>query len=160
MPLSRLEEYLSSNKVDYKRIIHGLAYTSQRTAASAHVSGYDLAKSVILKADGKFVMAVVPASSNVDLNQLKKTLGLNEIRLATEHEFKDLFKDCEVGAMPPFGNLYNIDVYIAEPLTHDTLIAFNACSHTELIQMTYADFHRLVQPRVLKFTTGFKNFQA
>ncbi|MBP8790051.1 MAG: YbaK/EbsC family protein [Breznakibacter sp.] len=160
MPLSRLEQYLHSNRIDYKRIIHGLSYSSQRTASSTHISGYDLAKTVILKADSKFIMAVVPATSTVDLNQLKRNAGFNQLRLATEYEFKDLFRDCEVGAMPPFGNLYNIDVYIAEPLTHDTLIAFNACTHTELLQITYSDFHRLVKPRILKFTTGPLNFQA
>ncbi len=160
MPLSRLEQYLSFNQVDYKRIIHVLAYTSQRIASSAHVSGYDMAKTVILKADGRFIMAVVPASSAVDMNQLKRNAGFSNLRMATEHEFKDLFLDCEVGAMPPFGNLYNIEVYIAEPLTHDTLIAFNAGSHTELIQITYSDFHRLVKPHVLKFTSGMGNYQA
>lgn len=160
MPLSRIEEYLSSQSVDYKRIVHSLTYSAQKTAASAHISGYDLAKTVVLKADSRFIMAVLPASSNVDLVQMKHQLPVKTLRLASETEFKDLFRDCELGAMPPFGNLYQMEVYVAEPLTHDTLIAFNACSHTELIQLTYSDFHRLVKPHILKFTTGFKMYSA
>ncbi len=150
MPFTRLEEYLNREKINYKRIVHSRAYTSQKTAAYAHISGKEIAKSVIAKIDGKMVMAVLPASYQLDLNELKRATGAKDVRLATESEFKDVFMDCEVGAQPPFGNLYNIEVFVAEKLTEDTNIAFNACNHAELIQMTYKDFQRLVHPTVIK----------
>ncbi|TAJ15168.1 deacylase [Marinilabiliaceae bacterium JC017] len=150
MPLTRLEEFLNREHVDYKRIVHTRAYTAQKTAAFAHISGKEIAKTVIVKIDGKMCMVVLPASYQVDLHSLKEATGAKEVRMATEMEFKDIFRDSEVGAMPPFGNLYNLDVYVAEKLTEDIYIAFNACSHTELIQMHYRDFQRLVRPKVLK----------
>ncbi|MCU4165432.1 aminoacyl-tRNA deacylase [Carboxylicivirga caseinilyticus] len=150
MPFTRLEEFLNREKINYKRIVHSRAYTAQKTAAYAHISGNEIAKSVIVKINGKISMAVVPASYQLDLNELKRATGAKDVRLATETEFKDLFKDCEVGAQPPFGNLYNLEVFVAEKLTEDTNIAFNACNHAELIQMTYKDYQRLVHPTVIK----------
>ncbi len=160
MALSRLEQFLTSNQVDYNRIIHRTSYSAQRIAASAHVSGHAFAKSVILLAGNSFVMAVIPASSQIDFERLKRGIKVSELRLATEREFKGLFQDCELGAMPPFGNIYNMDVIIAEPLTHKTLITFNAGTHSEMIQMSYTDFHRLVRPKVLNFTTDLRQYQA
>ena len=96
-------------------------------------------------------MAVLTASYKVDFKQLKKAAKAKKVELASEKEFKDLFPECEVGAMPPFGNLYEMDVYVAESLAEDEQIAFNAGSHTELVRMAYADFERLAQPKVLKF---------
>lgn len=150
MPFTHLEEFLNREKVNYKRIVHSRAYTAQKTAAYAHISGNDIAKSVIVKIDGKIAMAVLPASYQVDLNELKRATAAKDVRLASESEFKDVFTDCEVGAQPPFGNLYNIEVFVAEKLTEDTNIAFNACNHAELIQMTYKDYQRLVHPTVIK----------
>lgn len=97
-------------------------------------------------------MAVLPASHKVDLDVLKKETGAKNVRLATEEEFKDLFPGCELGAMPPFGNLYDMEVYVAEKLTDNEEIAFNAGSHSELIKVSYKDFETLVRPRVLKFS--------
>ncbi len=150
MPFSRLEEFLNKEKINYKRIVHSRAYTAQKTAAYAHISGKEIAKSVIVKVDGKISMAVIPASYQLDLNELKRATGAKDVRLASESEFKDVFRDCEVGAQPPFGNLYNLEVFVAEKLTEDTNIAFNACNHAELIQMTYKDYQRLVHPTVIK----------
>lgn len=150
MPFTRLEEYLNREKINYKRIVHSRAYTAQKTAAYAHISGKEIAKSVIIKVDGKISMAVLPASYQVDMKELKRATGAKDVRLATESEFKDVFKDCEVGAQPPFGNLYNLEVFVAEKLTKDANIAFNACNHAELIQMTYKDYQRLVHPTVIK----------
>jgi len=130
--------------------VHSRAYTAQKTAAYAHISGNEIAKSVVIKIDGKIAMAVLPASYQLDLNELKRATAAKDVRLATESEFKDVFKDCEVGAQPPFGNLYNLEVFVAEKLTEDTNIAFNACNHAELIQMTYKDYQRLVHPTVIK----------
>jgi Ala-tRNA(Pro) deacylase len=150
MPLTRLEEFLNREHIDYKRIVHTRAYTAQKTAAYAHISGKEIAKTVVVKMDGRLCMVVLPASHQIDLHQLKEATRSKDVRLATETEFKDHFNDCEVGAMPPFGNLYNMEVFVAEKLTEDTQIAFNACSHTELIQMAYSDFKRLVKPQVIK----------
>jgi Ala-tRNA(Pro) deacylase len=151
-----LKNFLDENKVKYITINHSSAFTSQEIAATAHIPGKELAKSVIIKIDGKMAMAVLPASFKVSFNQLKKVLGADEVRLAYEQEFMDKFHDCEVGAMPPFGNLYGLDVYVAESLSEDEEIAFNACSHTELIRMNLKDFMNLVKPKVLNFSAQTK----
>ena len=152
MPLKRLKEYLDSNKIKYVTISHSSAYTAQEIAASAHIPGKNLAKTVLIKIDGKMAMAVLPASDKVDFDLLKENIGVENIRLAYEQEFMDKFPDCEVGAMPPFGNLYGMDIYVAKSLTEDKEIAFNACSHSELMKMSYEDFERLAKPKILKFS--------
>lgn len=152
MPLTRLEEFLNREHINYKRIVHSRAYTAQKTAAYAHISGNEIAKTVVIKIDGTLCMAVLPASYQVDIKSVKQATGAKDVRVATESEFKDTFRDCEVGAMPPFGNLYNMEVFVAEKLTEDTNIAFNACSHAELIQMSYKDYQKLVHPTILKMS--------
>jgi Ala-tRNA(Pro) deacylase len=152
MPVNRLKEYLDNHNVEYITINHSRAFTAQTIAAKAHIPGKKLAKSVIVVMDGKMVMAVLPASYRVDFLQLKIALGANKVDLAQEYEFKNKFPDCEVGAMPPFGNLYGIDVYVAKSLAEDEEIAFNACSHSLLIQMRYEDFNKLVKPKILTFS--------
>jgi Ala-tRNA(Pro) deacylase len=152
MPAKKLKEFLDSNKIKYVSIVHSSAYTAQEIAASAHIPGKELAKTVILKVDGKIIMAVLPASYKVDFELLKEAVGASNIRLADEHEFVDKFPGCEPGAMPPFGNLYGIDVYVAKSLTEDEEIAFNAGTHTELIKMDYKDFERLVKPKIIEFS--------
>lgn len=152
MPLSRLETYLRNQDVSFNKIVHHKTYTAQRTAADAHISGKEIAKTVIMKLDGEMCMVVLPGDMQVDINLLKESTGAKEIRLATENEFKDMFENCEVGAMPPFGNLYDMPVYVAEVLKEEVFIAFNAGTHSLLIQMKYADFERLVQPTIMKLT--------
>ena len=152
MPLKKLKEYLDNNKVKYIIISHSSAFTAQEVAAHAHIPGKELAKTVLVKINGKMAMAVLPASDKVDFDLLKLAIGDENIRLAYEQEFMDKFPDCEVGAMPPFGNLYGLDVYVAKSLTKDEEIAFNACSHSELIKMSYKDFERLVKPMVIEFS--------
>lgn len=152
MPVKKLREFLDSNKIKYVAIGHSPAFTAQQIAASAHIPGKELAKTVMIKIDGKMAMAVLPASYKVDFDMLKDVIGTDSVELATEREFKDLFPECEIGAMPPFGNLYGMDVYVAESLADDDDIAFNAGSHTELIKMEYSDFERLVKPRVMAFS--------
>lgn len=154
MPVKRLKEFLDSNNIKYVAISHSPAYTAQAIAASAHVSGKELAKTVMVKVDGKMAMAVLPASYQVDFDLLKETTGAKTVELATETEFKDLFPECEVGAMPPFGNLYDMEVFAAARLAEDEEIAFNAGSHTELIKLAYKDFERLVRPKVVKFSAA------
>ena len=152
MPLGKLKEYLDENKVKYLIIQHSIAYTSPEIAALAHIPGKELAKTVVIKVDGRLAMAVLPASYRVDFDDLKKAIGAKEVNLAKEGEFESNFADCEIGAMPPFGNLYNMDVYVAESLAEDKEITFNACSHRELIKLAYKDFERLVKPKVFKFS--------
>lgn len=152
MPIKALKEFLDSSKVKYVTIQHSPAYTAQEIAASAHVPGKELAKTVMVKLDGRMAMAVLPASYKVDFSLLKSVSGAKKVALAEESEFQAMFPNCEVGAMPPFGNLYGFDVYVAESLAEDKEIAFNAGSHTELIRLDYADFERLVKPKVVKFS--------
>lgn len=152
MPVRRLKEFLDSQQIKYVTISHSPAFTAQQIAATAHVPGKELAKTVMVLVDGKMAMAVLPASLRVDLDHLQEIIGARRIELADERSFRDKFPECEVGAMPPFGNLYGMDVYVADSLAEDEEIAFNAGSHTELIRMAYADFERLVKPKVLAFT--------
>lgn len=151
MPVKKLKEYLDSNKVEYVTINHSLAFTAQRIAASAHISGKEIAKTVIINADGRKIMAVLPASSKVNLNLLKESINVKQIEIAHEQDFGLLFPECEIGAMPPFGNLYGMEVYVAEKLALDEEIAFNAGTHRELIKLSYKDFVRLVKPKLIKF---------
>lgn len=151
MPVNKLKAYLDEHNVRYVTISHSKAYTAQEIAAVSHIPGRMMAKTVIVWIDGEMAMAVLPASYHVDFAELAHALGASDVELATEREFKDRFPECEVGAMPPFGNLYGMDVYVARRLAEDDEIAFNAGSHTELIQMAYADFERLVRPKVLRF---------
>ena len=152
MPLTKIKEFLDEHNIKYTIIKHSSAYTAQEIAASAHISGKELAKTVMIKFSGKMAMAVLPASYKISFDDLKEVLGVEKVRLAYEQEFMDKFPDCEVGAMPPFGNLYDLDVYVAESLADDEEIAFNACSHTELIRMKYKDFEELAKPIRLKFS--------
>jgi Ala-tRNA(Pro) deacylase len=152
MPVKKLMEYLDSHNINYVTISHSPVFTAQEIAASAHIPGKELAKTVMVKIDGKMAMAVLPASYRIDFDLLKEAAGAGTIELASEKEFEDLFPDCEVGAMPPFGNLYGMDVFAAASLAEDTDIAFNAGSHSELIRLPYKDFERLVRPKVLKFS--------
>ena len=152
MPLTKIKDFLDEHNIKYTIIKHSSAYTAQEIAASAHISGKELAKTVMIKFDGKMAMAVLPASYKISFDDLKEVLGVEKVRLAYEQEFMDKFPDCEVGAMPPFGNLYGLEVYVAESLTDDEEIAFNACSHTELIRMKYDDFEKLAKPKRMKFS--------
>ena len=152
MPINRLKEYLDDHNVEYITISHSRAFTAQTIAAKSHIPGKELAKSVIVIMDGKMVMAVLPASYRVDFPQLKIALGADKVDLAQEYEFKNKFPDCEVGAMPPFGNLYGIDVFVAKSLAESEEIAFNACTHSLLIKMRYEDFDKLVKPKILTFS--------
>ena len=146
MLAARLKEFLDEKHIKYVTIDHSPAFTAQEVAARAHIPGKEMAKTVIVKIDGEMAMVVTPASECVRLGQLKETLGAEEIVIASEYEFKDAFPDCETGAMPPFGNLYGMKVFISPTLREDEEIAFNAGTHKELVRLTYADFERLVEP--------------
>jgi Ala-tRNA(Pro) deacylase len=153
MPARALQTFLDSHQVKYVTIRHSPAFTAQEIAASAHIPGKQLAKTVMVKLDGKLAMAVLPASDKVDFERLKAAAGAHTVALANEQDFQDRFPECEVGAMPPFGNLYGLDVWVAARLAEDEEIAFNAGDHTELMRMAYRDFDRLVQPKVGQFSS-------
>jgi Ala-tRNA(Pro) deacylase len=152
MPAKKLREFLDSHNVAYMTMPHAVAYTAKEIAALTHISNKELAKTVIVKIDGTMAMAVLPASYDVDLSALRAGTGARSVTLAKESEFKDQFPECDIGAMPPFGNLYGMAVYVDESLTKDKDIAFNAGTHDELLQVSYADFARLVEPTVLRFS--------
>lgn len=147
----QLKQHLDQNRVKYVTIAHSPAFTAQEVAATAHVPGREMAKTVMVKLDGKIAMAVLPASERVVFDLLRDAAGARLAELASEGEFASLFPGCERGAMPPFGNLSGLDVYVDRDLAADETIAFNAGSFTEVIRMKYADFARLVQPKVVKF---------
>jgi len=151
MSIQKLRELLDQEKVKYVTITHSPAFTAQEIAAVAHVPGKEMAKAVMVKIDGEMAMVVLPASMKVDFGRLLDATGAQEVELAHENEFKDLFPDCALGAMPPFGNLFGVRTLVAEELTEDEEIAFNAGSMTELIKLRYSDYARTVQPWLLPF---------
>lgn len=151
MPVQKLKEFLDGEHVKYVIVSHSTAYTAQEIAALTHTRGKDMAKTVMVKLDNELAMAVLPASRRIDLARLKGATGSNQAALATEAEFKGKFPGCETGAMPPFGNLWGVRVFVEESLTRDQEIAFNAGSHNELAKLAYADFERVVRPIVLRF---------
>ena len=146
MSSARLQQCLETHGIEYSTIPHPVTYTAMRTAEAAHVPGGELAKCVIISIEGQMAMAVIPSTHRLDLDKLGRWAGLASVRLASEEEFKSTFPDCEIGAMPPFGNLYGVQVYVADVLAHEKRIVFNAGSHSEAIEMTFADFDRLVKP--------------
>ena len=133
MPVKKMKKFLDEHGIKYVTFQHSPAYTAQEIAQSAHIPGKNLAKIVMLRVDDRLAMAVVPASHQVNLESLKDAANANMVELANEQEFKGMFPDCETGAMPPFGNLYDMNVFVSEALAEDEAIAFNAGTHTELV---------------------------
>lgn len=148
MPVKRLLQYLDENEIRYKIVQHPPTFTAQETAQVTHVKGQEMAKTVVLKIEGLLSMVVLPATHRVDLEHIREVIGADRVELADEAEFAQRFPGCEIGAMPPFGNLYDMGVFVHEDLAKDEQIAFNAGSHTEIIVMAYQDFEALVQPNV------------
>lgn len=151
MPVRKLRQFLDSHHIKYIVIDHSPAYTAREVAASALVPRREFAKTVIVHLDGRPAMAVVPASRHVDLTKLAAAAGAKQATLASEEEFQKLFPGCEVGAMPPFGNLYDMEVYVDDMLREDDDIVFNAGSHVQVVRMEYDDYQRLVQPVLGEF---------
>jgi Ala-tRNA(Pro) deacylase len=145
----RLKAFLDSNHVKYTAIPHRPAYTAMEVADSAHVSHLEMAKTVIVDLDGRLAMAVLPATKHVSVTRLEKSTGAQHVDIAHEGEFRFDFPDCEVGAMPPFGNLFNMEVLVDPLLAQDEEIVFNAGNHAEVVRMAYKDFERLVHPRAV-----------
>ena len=149
--VKRLQQFLDANGVKYEVTPHQVAYTSQEIAAASHVSGKAMAKVVMVKRGEALVMTVLPAACKVGTDRLEKIFGAARPTIAREHEFAGLFPDCDTGAMPPFGNLYGVEVYVDEEVAKNPKIVFQAGNHQELVTMGYADFARLVQPKVAEF---------
>jgi Ala-tRNA(Pro) deacylase len=147
VPIKRLKQFLDENNVKFVSISHSQAFTAMEIAEAAHIPGKELAKTVIVKLDGELAMAVLRAPDHVSHSHLREVTGA-EVELASEEDFADRFPGCELGAMPPFGNLWGVDVFVDQRLREDEEIAFNAGSHTELLKLPYSDFERLVQPVV------------
>jgi len=152
MACDKLLEYLDENGISYERISHPQAYSAQETADRARIPGREIAKTVMIKLDGVMAMAVLPAPEKVNFTLLQQVAGAETVSLATETDFRELFPDCDLGAMPPFGNVYDLAVYVSGTLGDSGRIAFPAGTHTELLRMAYADFERLVQPHTARFT--------
>lgn len=149
MPTKQVKEFLDNHQVKYISIAHSPSFTAQEIAAAAHVSGKQLAKTVIVKAGTQFIMVVVPANDHINFSELREWTGAKEVDLARESEFKSKFPECEVGAMPPFGDLYGMPVYLSSHLVDQDEIAFNGGTHSELLKMSYQDFARLVKPKII-----------
>jgi len=149
MALEKLTNYLDKKGIKYVVVRHSKAFTAQEVAASAHIPGKDMVKTVMVKVDDDIKMIVLPSTHDVDFKAIKDTFDAENVELATEAEFEDMFPDCELGAMPPFGNLFDMDTYVAEVLTEDEEIAFNAGTHKEVVKLNYKDFEDLVNPEIV-----------
>ena len=156
--LRKLKELLDEHKLSYEVFNHALAYTAQEIAARQHCSGNEMAKVVMLKVDDSLVMGVIPASRKINLGMVVRNLNAKTARLATEDEFIADFPGCEIGAMPPFGNLFGLPVFVDPALEKDEYIYFNAGNHVQTVRMQYKDFARLVKPTVARLVeeTGKK----
>lgn len=151
-PSPRLRDFLESGGVAYETIHHPPDYTAQETAAHTHTRGREFAKPVVLRADDRFVMAVIPAHRRVNLDRARGAVGARKVRLASEDEIRELFPDSDVGAEPPFGNLYGLEVYASPELAEHERITFNAGSHEHCARMRWADYERLVRPALVDLT--------
>lgn len=152
MPILRkLQEFLDQSNVEYTHTSHPTAYTAREVASAEHLPAREIAKTVVFLGENGYGMAVLPADSVVDLEQLRLDLGLARLRLATEAELGDLFTECELGAMPPFGNLFDLPIYVDTRLASQEYIAFNAGTHRDVVHMKFRDYERLVNPAIVPF---------
>ncbi len=147
-----VKEFLKKSGASYETLKHTPVFSSQKMAQIEHEPGRYVAKPVIVKADGRFLMCVLPASRHVDLAKLKSQLAAEFVELAQESEIAELFQDCDVGAEPPFGNLYKLPTLMDKVLENDDHVLFQAGTHEDAIRMSMADYRRLVHPKVLDFS--------
>jgi Ala-tRNA(Pro) deacylase len=149
MPGNSITEYLNKHHIAFSTISHTPAYTASQTAEAAHIPGRNMAKIVMVKIDGRLAIIVLPANVRLDIANFKAQYSAEKVEIAHEYEFNDKFHDCELGEMPPIGDLYKMDIYLADSLTRNNWLAFNAGTHSELIRMSTSDFLNLVHPNVL-----------
>jgi len=148
---SKLKKYLDLNKVKYKTLKHKLAYTAQEIAAAQDVPGKQVIKSVLVKADDKYILAILPAIHLIDTKKLSKILKCKKLKIATEKEIEKIIPDYKPGAMPPFGSLFGLETCVDKILKEDVEIVFNGGTHTDTVKMKYADFEKLAKPKVADF---------
>lgn len=148
-----IEEYLKNRGVGYEVDQHELAYTAQEEAAAEHVSGYEFAKTVIVTDGEEFFMLVLPAPYQADMEKAGALIG-REVRLAEEEEIRPLFTDCDLGAEPPFGSVFNLETYADESLGEQDEIVFRAGSHEKVIKIDYEDWEELENPSVGEIRAG------
>jgi Ala-tRNA(Pro) deacylase len=149
MPLlDKLRDFLNAKQAEFTLTVHPNAFTAREVAAVEHLPAREVAKTIVVTSDNQFVMFVVPANQLIDFHEVRNTLGLTHARMATEDELGRLFPECELGAMPPFGGLYGLPVYLDSTLTGEDRIAFNAGTHREVIHMRTAEYRRLAQPTI------------
>lgn len=151
----RLREFLDENDVKYEPIVHQRDFTAMETAAHTHTPGKQFAKAVIVRVRGKFAMAVLPSNHAVDLERMASSLGGADVALASEGELQDLCPDCEDGAIPPFGNLYDLEVFVSPELAANERITCVAGHHAEAIRLDYCDFERLVKPKAIDLSVVY-----
>lgn len=151
MPMRKLKEFLDAMGVDYITMSHRPVYTAQETAEACHIPGINLAKTVMVQMNGRLAMTVLPANYMVDIYKLQQFTNAYSLRLAREPDFATAFPECEVGAMPPFGNLFGMEVFAEESLGKDINISFNSGTHTEVITMPYDQWSKLVHPYTAEF---------
>ncbi len=152
MSAEKVKKFLDEKNIKYISITHSPVYTALEIAESVHIPGKEMVKSVIVKLEDRVVMVVLPSTSHVDLEIVRVAMDARKAELANEYTFRSLFPDCEIGAMPPFGNLYNIDMIVSDRLEEDAEIAFNAGTHREVIKMKYNDYKEIVKPKLMKLT--------
>ncbi len=144
--ITDLLRYLNSNKIEFQVLEHDPAFSAHDVAAVAHVPDSEMAKAVLIRIDDHFWMAVLRADQRVNEQMIRRVFGAKHVQLAHEEDLGVLFPDCQIGAMPPFGNLYGLPVLVEEGLADDDDIVFNACTHTKAIRMKFKDFRRLAKP--------------
>jgi Ala-tRNA(Pro) deacylase len=152
--LERLLEFLNQSQVGYTHHVHPTAFTAREVASIEHLPAHEFAKTVVFHGDNGFGMAVLPADAKLDLQELRVLLGLNRLRLATEMELATVFPECELGAMPPFGNLHNLPVFVDAHLIGEEIIGFNAGTHRDVILLKFQDYERLVKPSIVRLARG------
>jgi len=158
--LKKLKEMLDEAKIPYEVYNHALAYTAQEIAAKQHFSGSEMAKVVMIELDDDLVMGVIRGNDKISLNKVRDSLGARHARLATEDEFISRFPECEIGAMPPFGNLFGLKVYVDPALEKDEYIYFNAGNHVQTVRLKYKDFATLVKPQIVRLVEGQRKWAA
>lgn len=155
----RLEAYLRASQVPFEAHPHQPAYTAQAVAEREHIPGQLMVKVVVVVADGELAMLALPTSRRADLARVAELLDAREVRLATEGELSLAFPDCEIGAMPPFGGMYGLPVYVDRSLEGEHRVFFQDGTHTGAMSVSYADFRRLAAPVVAEFTGAHRRPQ-
>ena len=156
----RIREYLDSQNVPYEWLPHPQAYTAQEVAHSLHISGKRLAKTVVLDADGVVVMAVLPASHRLSIPELKSAAEARHLEMLPEGELAKIFPECDLGAIPPFGHLYGVDVWVDRSIADQGEIVFNAGTHLDAVRMKYSDYAGLAKPHVARFSEMWESAAA